>query len=261
MKYMHCIRVFSLLIILGTSQKSLSQIIDFRDSTQIKNVIQEYRSYFYDTTKIFISNCKFNDYGKIEQAISYENNNIQKSVRYFFDDSQKVVKAVIYDKENQQIYLPDTTIERYIYNKEHLLTATIITNIKDSLLWMEAYQYNEKGDMIQSEYYEFPRYLKDIMPDYAKDSMYYDYANNKVYGYTLSKDGSVIIESESSINPHLISTNERDEMGNMIENEDAQIIYEYDTHGNWIDLKSYSKAKGIKKLEYTKKRKIEYREK
>ena len=95
------------------------------------------------------------------------------------------------------------------------------------------------------------------MPDFRKDSTFYDYGKNIYKSYTLG-EGGILMSSEGKIEPFKNNTS-FDSFGNLKENEMIKIEYQYDSKNNWVELKSYSKDSGELNLKYTKKRKINYR--
>lgn len=261
MKTTPYIAILYLAVFLEMPQKGLSQSSEFKDSTMIESIIQEHTGYYSANITKTRLELFFNEYGKIDCKNYFDNSNNQETTRYLYDSSKKkVIQETSFGSLYKRMYLQDTIINKFIYNKEDLLSATIATNNKDSLLWIESYQYDEKKHQTQSKFFKTPEYILRIMPEYSKDSTYYDYENNKLFSYTLATNGAVLMSLEAAIYPLLITGNVYNEMGYFIENETHKVLYEYDKHGNWTSQKSYEKTNTGNKLNFEMKRQIKYRD-
>ena len=230
------------------------------DSTQVEMLSLKFMNILYKTDTSFSTvNYRFDDHARLFSLNrSVENSETQSSVRYFYNENNLVVKKIQVDSDNLYINLPDTLITRISYDDFGNISNEVVTNSKDSLLWIKNFIYNERREIIKRVYFETPPSVLKHMPEYEKDSISYDYKNNIKYDYTLDNNGEylmifsspIIVEKDDAI---------RDHQGILLENDKVRRSIKYDEAGNWIYIEDYRKSAEGETLKGTITRAIKYR--
>jgi len=249
--------LFQIVTLSVNGQMDFTKVVN--DTKGVENVFTEYEGFIGEKSSKASTIENFDSLGRLifrKHESNAQKANIQKL--NYFGDSDRIEKTIAIGIFPTDLEISDTVIIRYSYNSEGNLSNTVATNQKDSLLWIENFEFNNRGDQVLKSYHKTPYWILSFMPDYLKDSTDYNYEENKLIRYTLGKGGR-LSRVERDIKPDKTEW-KFDNFDNLVENENIFNEYQYDEKNNWISLKSYLKNKGKQELQYIKTRKIKYRE-
>jgi len=230
------------------------------DSTEVVELNFKFEHHHKSDTTFSKASYKLDSIGRVISQSHYNTDKVKnKSISYWYNSSNKVIKKLESGYNNFLLSLPDSIITRISYDNEGRITNNIVTTISDSLLWIENFRYHD-DDSIVREYYKNPDWIKRLIPEFMKDTTYFDYDNNIKYSISLANDGSNLMSSTGPIkNNDLYST--FDHLGLLIENEKNRNEIKYDMHRNWIYIKTYKITGQHEVLKFVAEREIIYKKK
>ncbi len=232
----------------------------------LKGQLKSIESIETETVNYFGSNSKksflLEKFDSLDRLIYKKVENDKVEEYYFYYDSKND-----YARKSIKINsifssfdgLPDTIIFRNSHDGKGHLINEVATNSSDSLLWIKNFEHNEKGDLVSSFYHKTPDWILAVMPEYLKDSIIYDYANNTKTNFSLSLTHEILSSVE-----HVISLNKNswkfDKFGNLLKNKNVKNYFEYDENESWTVQKSFYLKNKKEVPAFIKRRKINYRE-